>query len=149
MWHQASLPCQQMAWAVPFNPMSLGKVAARMGSSTPHFASVTLGYLGLISETWRFSSFFLILPHFASFFLIFSHFSTFFLIFPHFSSVFQFFFPFFYGNPATSFKRSKRLSPFSIHNWTSSPFLHKNKADQVSLQSDFSKLYQKIPNMAL
>ena len=41
------------------------------------------------------------------------------------------------------------LSPFSIHNWTSSPFLHKNKADQASLQSDFSKLYQKIPNMAL
>ena len=60
MWHQASLPFQQMAWAVPFNPMSLGKVAARMGSSTPHFASVALGYLGLISETWR------PMPHFAS-----------------------------------------------------------------------------------
>ena len=29
------------------------------------------------------------------------------------------------------------------------PFLHKNKGDQVSLQSDFSKLYRKIPNMAL
>ena len=82
MWHQASLPCQQMAWAVPFNPMSLGKVAARMGSSTPHFASVTLGYLGLISETWRFSSFFLIFPHFSSFFLIFPHFSSFFPSFP-------------------------------------------------------------------
>ena len=60
MWHQASLPCQQMAWAVPFSPKSLGKVAAGMGSSTPHFASITLGYLGLISEMWR------PMPHFAS-----------------------------------------------------------------------------------
>ena len=29
------------------------KVAAGRRSSTPHFASLTLGYLGLISETWR------------------------------------------------------------------------------------------------
>ena len=60
MRHQASLPCQQMAWAVPLNPKSLGKVAAGRGSSTPHFASVTLGYLGYLSETWRRT------PHFAS-----------------------------------------------------------------------------------
>ena len=37
----------------------------------------------------------------------------------------------------------------SLGNKKKDPFHTKNEADQVSLQSDLSKLYQKIPKMAL
>ena len=42
----------------------------------------------------------------------------------------------------------KNVKFSSLGNKKKDPFHTKNEADQVSLQSDFSKLYQKIPKMA-